>query len=94
MRRPFSVLEKAVIALQVTAGVAFGVYGMIDVSDPGWADLQRALILMMVGIWMGGVVGAAALSRLVDNQIGRLAILVSIPFSGFVIIMIWAVVGS
>jgi len=93
-RRPFSTLEKAIIAVQGAAALVFGAYGFVEASDPDWGDLQRIVIVMSVGIWLTGIAGAAFLSRLVDNRVVRVVILLAVPFTGFVVLVLWASYGS
>jgi hypothetical protein len=93
-RRPFNRVEQIIIAGQVLFGVGFGVIGFADASDPGWQDLQRLLIAMMMGLWFAGVAGAVVVGRLVSNRFGRAAVLLSLPFAGFVILIGWTLVGT
>lgn len=89
-RRPFSTVEKVIIGVHVALALGVGFLALLDADDPGWGDLQRLLIFMMEGIWLGAIVGTAVVARLVSNPSGRIAILIVGPFTGFLVIMAWA----
>jgi len=85
-RRPFSKVEQVILALHVVALVAVTVWGWIDV-DPDWSDLQRIVLLMLAGIWAGGIALTAILARLVNNKAGRFAVLLVGPLAGLLLII-------
>lgn len=87
-RRPFSKADRAILALHLLALVVVTVSGLIGANDPGWAALQRIVILMLAGIWAGGIALISVLSRLVDNQYARWAILLVGPLVGLVLIVV------
>jgi hypothetical protein len=89
-RRPFSTVEKVIIGVHVVLALGVGFFALLDANDPGWGDLQRLLIFMLEGIWFGAIAGTALVARLVNNPLGRIAILLIGPFSGFLLIMAWA----
>lgn len=86
-RRPLSAFERVVIALHCVAAGVVGVVGFASATDPGWRDLQRLLILMLIGLWVGGIVAMAVIARLVNNKWGRAAILLAGPFLGIVLLV-------
>jgi hypothetical protein len=86
-RRPFSKVEQAILALHVVALVVVTVTGWIGANDPGWSDLQRIVLLMLAGVWAGGIALTAVLARLVNNKVGRLAVLLVGPLAGLLLII-------
>lgn len=82
------------IAGQVMLAFGFGVLGMIQATDPGWQDLQRLLIMMMVSVWLGAIVGTVLVARLVDSRVARFAILAVGPFALILVIGAWMMLAN
>lgn len=93
-RRPFSTSEKVIIGVQVALALGFGVFGILEASDPDWGDLQRIVILMMVGLWLAGIACMVLVARLVSHQVARIAILVGAPLAGFLLIGAWVMFST
>lgn len=87
-KRPFSTADRALLALHVLAVVVFVIYGWFTANDPGWATLQRIVILMMAGLWAGGIAFIGLISRMIDNKWGRWAILLGGPFIGLAVLIL------
>jgi hypothetical protein len=83
-------VEKVIIGAHVAIALGFGFFALLDANDPDWGGLIRLLIIMLEGIWFGAIVGTALVARLVNKPLGRIAILLIGPFSGFLVIMAWA----
>lgn len=92
-RRPFSKTDRAILTLHVLALVVFTVWGWISADDPGWSDLQRIVLLMLAGVWAGGIALIAVMSRLVNNRWGRWAVMVAGPFAGLGLIILVQYLG-
>lgn len=86
-RRPFSTADRSIVALHVLALVVVTVMGWIGANDPGWSDLQRLVLLMLAGVWAGGIALTAVLGRLVDNKLGRIAVLLLGPLTGLMLLV-------
>lgn len=81
-RRPLSRLDRAILGLHGAVAGVIGVVGFLQANDPDWGGLQRLAIVMLIGLWAGGIVAMAAIARLVSNQWARAAILFAGPFLG------------
>lgn len=92
-RRPLSRVDRAILVLHGLVAAAFGVVGFVDV-DPDWAGLQRTLIVMLVGLWAGGIVATAVIARLVTNAWIRTAVLLAGPFAGIAVLVGSTVFGA
>lgn len=93
-RRAFSTPERVIIGVQVLLALGFGIFGILDATDPDWGALQRVVIFMMVGIWLAGIAGMVLIARLVSHKVARVAILVAAPLAGFLLIAGWVMVAS
>ena len=67
-RRPLSRLDRAIIALHGVVAAVFGIIGFLEADDPGWRDVQRLVIVMLVGLWVSGIVVVGVLARLVGKR--------------------------
>ena len=91
--RTLSKLENAIIALHAVFACGVGVVGFLQANDPGFGDLQRLVILMMIGLWAAGIVAMAVIARLIANQWVRIAVLLVGPFVGIVLIVANSAIG-
>lgn len=71
------------IALHGLTALVIGVIAFVGANDPGWRDVQRLVVVMMISLWAGGIaLSAVAARNLVSNHWIRLAILAVGPLSG------------
>jgi hypothetical protein len=92
-RRSFSRLERAILAVHGVFAAAFGVIGFLGADDPDWGDLQRLVVIMLVGVWVAGVAASAALAWRVNHRGGRVALLLAGPGIVFVLVFGRAIFG-
>ncbi|NNL14555.1 MAG: hypothetical protein HKO82_12825 [Acidimicrobiia bacterium] len=92
-RRPLSRLDRAIIALHGVVAVVFGIIGFLEADDPGWRDLQRFVIVMLVGLWVSGIVVVGVLARLVGNQVVRAVLLLAGPLLGIALLIGASTIG-
>jgi hypothetical protein len=91
--RNLSRLDTTIIALHAVVAFGVGVIGFFQVDDPGFRDLQRLVILMMIGLWAAGIVATAVIARLIANQWARAAVLLVGPFVGIVLLVATSAIG-
>lgn len=78
-RRPLSAYERTIpIAYALVAGT-FGVFSYLAADDPDFGDLQRLLVVILIGLWVLSIAAVAAVARFVDNRWSRAAILLAGP---------------
>lgn len=75
----FTKLDRTLIFLQGLLAVCLGVVGLIGANDPDWGDLQRVVVVMLTGLWLGGLAVMAILSRYIRPQWARAALLLAGP---------------
>ena len=85
-RRPLSRIDRGILALHGLVAAGVGVAGFIGANDPDWGDVQRLVIVMLIGLWAGGIAIMAVLARLVSNPWGRAAVLLAGPFAGIALV--------
>ena len=61
-RRPLSLLDKAILATHGLVAAVFGISGFVSADDPGFGDLQRLVVIMLTGLWGGGIMATADLN--------------------------------
>jgi len=82
-RPPLSTSNRVILGLHGAAALAFTVVGLIQAHDPGWANLQRIVILFMFALWAGGIVLMGVIARVaMSNNLGRNVLLLAGPFIG------------
>ena len=86
-RRALSRLDKAILATHAVAAAFFGISGFISANDPGFGDLQRVVVMMLTGLWGGGIVAMAVIAQLITNRWGRYALLLVGPLVGIVVLV-------
>lgn len=86
-RRPLSQLDRGILMFHGLVAAAFGIVGFAGANDPEFGGLQRFLVVMLIGLWAGGIVGMAVIARLVNNEWARAVILLAGPFLGIVILV-------
>ena len=86
-RRPLSRLDKAILATHGAVAALFGISGFISANDPGFGDLQRVVVMMLTGLWGGGIVAMAVIAQLITNRWGRYALLLVGPLVGIVVLV-------
>ncbi|MGA7282877.1 MAG: hypothetical protein WBZ40_13995 [Acidimicrobiia bacterium] len=79
-RVPLTRLDKTLLGLHIVGAIVVGIFGFLGANDPEFADLQRIVIAMLIGLWGVGIVVMALIVRLVSSQLGRVAILLGGPF--------------
>ncbi|MBT8202437.1 MAG: hypothetical protein KJO87_03935 [Acidimicrobiia bacterium] len=87
VHRPLSTADKAILGGHLVLAAGFGTYGFLNATDPGWSDLQRAVVLILVGLWLGGIALMAVLARRIDHRLGRYALLLAGPFVGILLLI-------
>lgn len=90
--QPLSTIDKSIVALHAIVAAALGIYGFFDV-DPDWAGLQRIAIMMMIGLWAGGIAASAIIARMVRAQWIRVLILLAVPFVGIAVLVAQTALG-
>lgn len=85
-RRYLSNLDLGILALHCSALVVVGLFAFGDL-DPNWAGLQIAVIVMMLGLWAGGIVVTALIARVLTKPWARAAILLAGPFVGLAVLV-------
>lgn len=93
LRRPLSTLDRSILALHGLAAGIVGVIAFLGANDPDWGDLQRIVILMLIGLWVAGIVAMSFVVRLVKSQWIRTAILLGGPFIGIVLLVGQSMLG-
>jgi hypothetical protein len=78
-RPRLSALDKGILALHVLVAAALGIIGFAGVDDPSFGDLQRFVIVMLVGAWVAGVIGAGLAARRVAHRRLRAGLLLAGP---------------
>lgn len=91
-RGNLSKFDLGILALHALGAAVTGIIGFIEV-DPDWAAVQRIVIVMMVGLWAGGIVVMAAIARRVSRQWARAAILLAGPFIGLGVLVASSTLG-
>ena len=81
-KRSLSRVDRAILAAHALIAGTFGSVGFFSASDPGWQDLQRLVIVMLVGLWIAGIAAMAAVATFVHNPWARVALLLGGPFIG------------
>ena len=71
----------------------FGIIGFLEADDPGWRDVQRLVIVMLVGLWVSGIVVVGVFARLVGNQVVRAALLLAGPLLGIALLIGASTIG-
>ena len=89
-RRPYSKADKAILIAQGVLVVVVGILAFASANDPDWGDLQRLVIVMLLGLWMAGLAAAAVLARFVENRWWRYAVLLVVPFVGIGVLILAA----
>jgi len=85
-RRSLSRIERAILAIHGLVAAVVGIIGFIGANDPGFGDLQRIVIVMLVGLWAMGIVAIGLAARLIANQWARVAVLLVGPFAGILLV--------
>lgn len=87
-RPPLSRSNQVILGLHGLAALVFSVVGFVQSNDPGWADLQRILVLFMFALWAGGIVLMAVIARYVLTRTwSRNVLLLAGPFVGLAILI-------
>lgn len=81
-----SSIDRAILALHGLAAGVIGVVAFISANDPDFGDLQRIVIVMLVGLWGAGIVATGYVARMVRNAWGRAALLLAGPFIGILLV--------
>ncbi|MBT8249699.1 MAG: hypothetical protein KJN81_05515 [Acidimicrobiia bacterium] len=84
-----STSERAIVGIHLAIAALFAILGLVGARDPGWADVQRFVVIMFVGVWILGVLIVGVLTRFVDNQRSRYFILLSGPVLAIVLVLGW-----
>ncbi len=96
-RPPLTTIDKAILTLHGLTAAVVGVIALFSVTDPEFGGLQRIVIVMMIGMWAGGILVMAAIARLFSRESVRVAILLAGPFIGIVFLIGsangWAMLG-
>ncbi len=93
IRRPLSTADKAILGGHLLLAGGFGVYGFLNATEPGWSDLQRAVVITLVGLWLGGIALMAYLAQRINHRVGRYALLLAGPFIGILLLIGQQIVG-
>ena len=81
-----STIDRAIVALHGLLVAAFGIFGFVDV-DADWASLQRFVIAMIVGLWIGGIAVSVMVAHRIQKPWLRAAVLAVGPLVGFVLLV-------
>ncbi len=81
--------ERVIVGIHLAIAAVFAILGLVGARDPGWADLQRFVVILFVGVWLLGVLIVGVLTRFVDNQRSRYLILLSGPVLAIVLVLGW-----
>jgi hypothetical protein len=82
-----SKFDLVLLALHCLGALATGVFGFIDV-DPDWAALQRIVVAMLVGLWLGGILIMTVIAKRLTSQWARSAVLLVGPFIGIAVFVV------
>ena len=85
--RTLTRIDRSILALHGLAAAVIGVIAFAGANDPGWGDLQRLDIVMLIGLWVAGIIAMGFVVRLVKNQWARAGILLGGPFIGVVFLL-------
>jgi hypothetical protein len=72
-------LDRTILVVHGLLAVCFGAIGFFSVGDPDWGDLQRIVVVMMVGLWLGGLAAVATVARFVRPRVVRASLLIFGP---------------
>lgn len=78
-RARFTRLDRGILVAHGLLGAGFGAIGLVSSRDPDWGDLQRVVVLVLVGLWLGGHAAIAAVARFVRPQAVRALLLIIGP---------------
>ncbi|MDH3306892.1 MAG: hypothetical protein OEO77_05180 [Acidimicrobiia bacterium] len=92
-RRTLSTCEQSILAVHGLVAGIVGTVGFLGANDPGWGDLQRLVILMLIGLWMAGIVAMGLIARLFANKWARAMILLGGPVIGIAIVFGRSILG-
>ena len=67
-RRPLSTVDRAILTIHGLVAGVVGVIAFVGANDPGWGDLQRLVIVMLIGLWAAGIVAMSVFARMVNNR--------------------------
>jgi hypothetical protein len=91
-RGNLSKFDLGILALHLLGALVTGIAGFVDV-DPDWAGLQRVVVVMIIGLWLGGIVIMAVIAGRVASQWARAAILLAGPFIGIAVLVVSSTMG-
>ena len=86
-RPSLSRLDQTILLAHVLVAAAAGIVAFIGANDPEFGSLQRVVVVLLIGLWAGGILAMAVLARLIPNQWGRALLLVAGPFIGIVLLV-------
>ncbi|NNF64888.1 MAG: hypothetical protein HKN07_11615 [Acidimicrobiia bacterium] len=87
-RPPLSTVDRTILALHGIVATVLGIISFASATDPGFGSLQRIVIVMLVGLWIGGVVLMGVIARYAISSVaGRIALLLVGPFIGIALLM-------
>jgi hypothetical protein len=86
-RPPLTTIDRAILTLHGLTAAVVGVIAVFSVNGPEFGGLQRIVIVMMIGLWAGGIMVMAVIARLFSREWVRVAILVAGPFIGIVFVV-------
>jgi hypothetical protein len=92
-RRPFSTLDWAILCLHGLVAAGVGIAAFVGANDPEFGDLQRIVVVMFIGLWIGGIIVFGATARLVANPWARAGVLLAGPFVGILVVFGRAMFG-
>jgi len=81
-RRPFSIIDRGILILHSVVAGGIGIVAFIGASDPDFGDLQRIVIVMLIGLWGLGIFAIGFFARLVSKVWARIVLLLAGPFIG------------
>ncbi len=85
-RRTLSTFDRSILALHGLVAGVVGTVGILGANDPGWGDLQRLVVVMLIGLWVAGIVVVGLIARLFTNKWARAVILLAGPFTGIALV--------
>lgn len=85
--RSLSTIDRTILSVHGLAAAVVGIVGLIGANDPSWGDLQRFVIVMLIGMWVAGIVVMGLVARFVPNQWARTVILLAGPFIGIALVL-------
>ncbi len=87
-RPPLSRVDQAILALHGIVACVLGTAAFLGADDPEFGSLQRIVVVMIIGLWLGGIVLMGVITRyVIRSRWGRITLLLFGPFVGIALLI-------